>query len=47
MSLSWLPNAISLIRIALVPPILALLLNGHHDISPAWSPVSDEFSPHG
>lgn len=31
MSLSWLPNAISLIRVALVPPILALLLNGRHD----------------
>ena len=30
MSLSWLPNAISLFRIALVPPILALLLNGRH-----------------
>ena len=33
MSLSWLPNAISLIRIALVPPILALLLNGRHDLA--------------
>ncbi len=33
MSLSWLPNAISLFRIALVPPILALLLNGRHDIA--------------
>ncbi len=28
MSLSWLPNAISLMRIALVPPILILILNG-------------------
>ena len=28
MSLSWLPNAISILRIALVPPILLLLLNG-------------------
>lgn len=27
MSLSWLPNAISLMRIALVPPILILILN--------------------
>jgi len=33
MSLSWLPNAISLFRIALVPPILASLLNGRHDIA--------------
>ena len=33
MSLSWLPNAISLVRVALVAPILALLLNGHHDIA--------------
>ena len=28
MSLSWLPNAISLLRIVLVPPILAFILNG-------------------
>ena len=28
MSLSWLPNAISLLRIALVAPILWLMLNG-------------------
>ena len=28
MSLSWLPNAISLMRIALVPPILILILDG-------------------
>ena len=27
MSLSWLPNAISLMRIALVPPILLLIIN--------------------
>lgn len=30
MSLSWLPNAISLMRIALVPPILILLLDGQY-----------------
>jgi cardiolipin synthase len=28
MSLSWLPNAISLLRIALVPPVLLLIVNG-------------------
>ena len=28
MSLSWLPNAVSLLRIALVAPILLLILNG-------------------
>lgn len=33
MSLSWLPNAISLLRIALVPPILALMLNGRFDVA--------------
>jgi cardiolipin synthase len=33
MFLSWLPNAISLIRIALVPPILLLMLNGRHDVA--------------
>lgn len=33
MSLSWLPNAISIIRIALVPPILALLLNGRYAVA--------------
>lgn len=33
MSLSWLPNAISLVRVALVAPIIALLLNGRHDIA--------------
>ena len=33
MSLNWLPNAISLFRIALVPPILWLMLNGRHDIA--------------
>jgi cardiolipin synthase len=33
MSLSWLPNAISIIRIALVPPILWFLLNGRPDIA--------------
>ena len=27
MSLSWLPNAISLLRIALVPPVLLLIIN--------------------
>ncbi len=30
MSLSWLPNAISLLRIALVPPILYLILQGSY-----------------
>ena len=33
MSLSWLPNANSLVRVALVAPILALLLNGRHDVA--------------
>jgi cardiolipin synthase len=33
MSLSWLPNAISIIRIALVPPVLALLLNGRYAVA--------------
>jgi cardiolipin synthase len=33
MSLSWLPNAISLVRIALVPPILMLLSSGRHDVA--------------
>ncbi|MEE8344178.1 MAG: CDP-alcohol phosphatidyltransferase family protein [Woeseiaceae bacterium] len=33
MSLSWLPNAISLLRIGLVPPILWLMLSGRHDIA--------------
>lgn len=28
MSLSWLPNAISLMRIALIPPILSMIVNG-------------------
>ena len=28
MSLSWLPNAISLMRIALIPPILSLIVSG-------------------
>jgi len=28
MAFSWLPNAISMLRIALVPPILLLILNG-------------------
>lgn len=28
MALSWLPNAISLMRIALIPPILLLIING-------------------
>lgn len=28
MALNWLPNAISMLRIALVPPILLLILNG-------------------
>lgn len=30
MSLSWLPNAISILRIALIPPILVLILNGNY-----------------
>ena len=30
MSLSWLPNAISILRIALVPPILILILQGEY-----------------
>ena len=30
MSLSWLPNAISIMRIALVPPILILILQGDY-----------------
>lgn len=30
MSLSWLPNAISIMRIALVPPILVLILRGDY-----------------
>ena len=30
MSLRWIPNAISVMRIALVPPILLLILNGRH-----------------
>jgi len=30
MSLSWLPNAISLLRIALIPPILILMLDGEY-----------------
>jgi cardiolipin synthase len=33
MSLRWLPNAISLLRIALVVPILMLILDGHY----AWA----------
>lgn len=33
MNFRWLPNAISLARIALVPPVLVLLLNGRHDIA--------------
>lgn len=33
MSLSWLPNAISILRIALVPPILILILQGDY----AWA----------
>ena len=33
MSLNWLPNAISLFRIALVAPILWLMLNDRHDVA--------------
>lgn len=31
MSFRWLPNAISLLRIALVVPVLSLILNGRYD----------------
>lgn len=33
MGYRWLPNAISLLRIGFVPPILALILNGRFDIA--------------
>ena len=33
MSLRWLPNAISLLRIALVPPILILIVRARYDIA--------------
>lgn len=33
MSLRWLPNAISLLRIALVAPILWLIVNGGYDVA--------------
>lgn len=33
MSLRWLPNAISLLRIALVPPVLWLMWNDRHEIA--------------
>jgi len=33
MTLNWLPNAISLFRIVLIPPILLLMLNGRHDVA--------------
>ena len=33
MSLRWLPNAISLLRIALVPPILFLIVSGRYDVA--------------
>lgn len=33
MSLRWLPNAISLLRLVLVPPILLLILNGSYAIA--------------
>ena len=33
MSLSWLPNAISLLRIALVIPILLLIVNGQYKLA--------------
>lgn len=33
MNLSWLPNAISLLRIALVAPILLLILDGRFDLA--------------
>jgi cardiolipin synthase len=33
MSLRWLPNAISLLRIALVPPILLLIVDGQYKLA--------------
>ena len=33
MSLRWLPNAVSLLRIALVAPILLLILDGRFGIA--------------
>ena len=33
MSLAWLPNAISLLRIVLVPPILMLVLGGNFTLA--------------
>ena len=33
MSLHWLPNAISLFRIALVAPILLLILDARYDLA--------------
>jgi cardiolipin synthase (CMP-forming) len=33
MSLRWLPNAISLLRLVLVPPILLLILNGTYAVA--------------
>ena len=33
MSLSWLPNAISLLRVALVAPVLVLIIRGRYDLA--------------
>ncbi|MGM0412044.1 MAG: CDP-alcohol phosphatidyltransferase family protein [Pseudomonadota bacterium] len=33
MTLAWLPNAISILRILLVPPAVAAMLGGRHDIA--------------
>ncbi len=33
MSLSWLPNAITVMRILLIPPILLLILKGSHSLA--------------
>lgn len=33
MSLSWIPNAISILRILLIVPVLELILRGHYDVA--------------
>ena len=40
MSLRWLPNAISLLRIALVLPILLLIIDGEYAIALALCVVA-------
>jgi cardiolipin synthase len=40
MSLRWLPNAISLLRIALVPPILLLIIDGRYGFALALGLVA-------